>query len=242
MANNKTSKYLIYAAGEIVLVVAGILIALTISNNNDQKKLRAEEQRYLLALKEEFTYNKEELERVKRRNLSNLSSAFEITKYTGPEKPELSEKEFDNLFGKTINNEVQFNPSPGVLNEIINSGKMGNFSNGDLKKALASWEAILKRVQFQENEEVLRSRTELLAFSMDKSNWRRATYNELGSNAGFSPTKFKVNNLKILQNEEFENLIIQFLFVSRYLDEAYYPRLETAIDNIIELVEQGIEQ
>jgi Family of unknown function (DUF6090) len=242
MAKNKPTKYLAYAAGEIILVVLGILIALSISNNNDIKKLRQEEQRYLLALKEEFLFNKAELERVKRINLSNLNSALEITNYTGPEKPELTEKEFDILFGNTINNEVQFNPSPGVLNEIINSGKMGNFSNGDLKKALASWEAILKRVQFQENEEVLRSRTDLLAFTIDKSNWRRATFNELGIEAGISKTKFKGNNLSLLQNEEFENLIVQFLFVSSYLDTSYYPRLEKAIDNILELVERDIEQ
>ena len=38
IAENKFSRYLLYAAGEIILVVAGILIALSINNWNEAKK------------------------------------------------------------------------------------------------------------------------------------------------------------------------------------------------------------
>ena len=38
LTENKFSKYLIYAIGEIVLVVIGILIALQINNNNELRK------------------------------------------------------------------------------------------------------------------------------------------------------------------------------------------------------------
>ncbi len=38
MEQNKTGKYLKYAIGEIVLVVIGILIALSINNWNEQRK------------------------------------------------------------------------------------------------------------------------------------------------------------------------------------------------------------
>ena len=38
LAENKFSKYLIYAVGEIILVVIGILIALQVNNNNEQRK------------------------------------------------------------------------------------------------------------------------------------------------------------------------------------------------------------
>jgi len=40
---NKVSKYLLYAIGEILLVVIGILIALQINNNNDARKARESE-------------------------------------------------------------------------------------------------------------------------------------------------------------------------------------------------------
>ena len=42
MEQNKTGKYFKYAIGEIILVVIGILIALSINNWNEAKKARAE--------------------------------------------------------------------------------------------------------------------------------------------------------------------------------------------------------
>lgn len=42
LSENKFSKYLIYATGEIILVVVGILIALSINNWNESKKLNKE--------------------------------------------------------------------------------------------------------------------------------------------------------------------------------------------------------
>jgi hypothetical protein len=50
VAESKFSKYLIYAAGEIVLVVIGILIALQINNANENRKLRNAEIKILKEL------------------------------------------------------------------------------------------------------------------------------------------------------------------------------------------------
>ena len=50
LSENKFSKYLLYAIGEIVLVVIGILIALQINNWNEERK----EFRKSKALLEEF--------------------------------------------------------------------------------------------------------------------------------------------------------------------------------------------
>ena len=47
---NKTSKYLLYAIGEIILVVIGILIALQINNNNEKRKVEKVEVAYLKRL------------------------------------------------------------------------------------------------------------------------------------------------------------------------------------------------
>ena len=61
VTEKKSDLYLVYAIGEVVLVVLGILIALQIDNWNENKKTSNIEQQYLLALKEEFEYNKAEL-------------------------------------------------------------------------------------------------------------------------------------------------------------------------------------
>ena len=48
MEQNKTGKYLKYAIGEIVLVVIGILIALSINNWNESRKVENKKQELIL--------------------------------------------------------------------------------------------------------------------------------------------------------------------------------------------------
>jgi sensor domain CHASE-containing protein len=63
LSENKFSKYLIYAIGEIILVVIGILIALQINNNNELNKQRAKEVQFLKNLKSDLIFEESELER-----------------------------------------------------------------------------------------------------------------------------------------------------------------------------------
>ena len=51
LTESKISKYLIYAIGEIILVVIGILIALSINNWNEKKNTKAEESKILSEIK-----------------------------------------------------------------------------------------------------------------------------------------------------------------------------------------------
>lgn len=51
MSEKKFSSYLLYAVGEVILVVIGILIALQINNWNEQRKLKAEEVKLLQTFK-----------------------------------------------------------------------------------------------------------------------------------------------------------------------------------------------
>ena len=149
LSENKFNKYLIYAVGEIVLVVIGILIALSINNWNENEKLRNTEQQYLLALKEEFGFNMVELKRIMDQNKWNMENAIKILDITGSENPEITDEEFGTLLTRSLSRETRFDPNQGVLDEIINSGKLGIFSNKELKFALSSWSGILNRVRLQ---------------------------------------------------------------------------------------------
>jgi len=62
LGTGATSKYLLYAIGEIALVVIGILIALSINNWNEERKDIIQEQEILLALKLATIGNRAELE------------------------------------------------------------------------------------------------------------------------------------------------------------------------------------
>ena len=62
LTENKFSKYLLYAIGEILLVVIGILIALQVNTWNEERVEQAEEQAILRQLKTEFTLNLAQLD------------------------------------------------------------------------------------------------------------------------------------------------------------------------------------
>ena len=57
LGEGKTGKYLLYAIGEIILVVIGILIALSINNWNEWKKERVRETSLLFDLKDNLERN-----------------------------------------------------------------------------------------------------------------------------------------------------------------------------------------
>ena len=56
-------KYLLYAIGEILLVMIGILLALQVNNWNTQNSAKKEEAQYLRALQDEFQNNLDEINR-----------------------------------------------------------------------------------------------------------------------------------------------------------------------------------
>lgn len=235
---NKTSIYLIYAVGEVVLVVIGILIALQIDNWNENIKIRNTEQQYLLALKEEFSFNKGELESIMNRNKLNFDYALRILDNTGPENPEITDEKFGRLLTNSLSVETQFDPSQGVLDEIISSGKLGIFSSKELKFALSPWSGILYRVRLQE-QELLSMRSRTIEMVRNKANLRKALSAKL-EEMGIKQTKFEQGNLHLLKSVAFEGHMTGFATMSLNLNNNYYPKLVEEIDRILLLIDDEI--
>ena len=62
LGNNKIATYLLYAIGEILLVVVGILIAVSIDDWNQGRNQKAKEVEYMIRLKGEFESNQRSFE------------------------------------------------------------------------------------------------------------------------------------------------------------------------------------
>ena len=78
---NKTGKYFKYAIGEIVLVVIGILIALSINNWNESRKQNDKEIALLKELKADLVFSKQEIDSVSFYNLEYVKAYEKIHKY-----------------------------------------------------------------------------------------------------------------------------------------------------------------
>lgn len=240
LSESKLSVYLVYAFGEIILVVIGILIALQINNLNEQRKQNNLEQGYLLALKKEFENNLIEAKRVIYLTEKLHINAKELTNYTGPKVPDISEKKIGELYFGTINNEVQYRPGNGVLNEILNSGKLNIFRNNELKNALATLDAMLLKIRFQENEELARVRKDLIIIGEENVSLRRMAYDAFGGLFEIDKGKFLSSNKHLVTSKKFDNLITGFVFTSGFLIKRY-EALKKQLENVIGIIDSQIK-
>ena len=239
LVKNKTAKYSKYAVGEILLVVIGILIALSINNWNENRKTRYSEQQYLFALQEEFSFNKGELKRVMNSNNLNFGNALKILDNTGPQNPEITEGEFGSLLTNSLSTEIQFDPNQGVIDEIINSGKLTIFSSHKLKFLLSSWSGILYRVRLQE-QELLSMRSRTIELVRNKANLRKVLSAKLDV-FDIKQTKFVQGNLHLLKSVPFDGHITGVATMSSSLNNNYYPKLADKIDEILLLIDKEIK-
>lgn len=80
LSENKFSKYLLYAIGEIFLVVIGILIALQINNWNQNLSERQVEKRLLLELYNNLEYNEQRLKSDIKEEFKSINSVKQVLK------------------------------------------------------------------------------------------------------------------------------------------------------------------
>lgn len=140
-------RYLIYAVGEILLVVIGILIALQINNLNEQKKDKVKESQILLSLSEDFKSNIVNL-KTSIDQYPDLIHRLQTTlSYIGK-----SEKQLSDGMKDTIRNTgyVFTELVDGTLNSILNSEKLELIQNEKLKRKLTAYPAIVSRFTKQE--------------------------------------------------------------------------------------------
>lgn len=240
LTENKFNKYLLYAVGEIILVVIGILIALQINNLNEQRKQNVLEQDYLVALKKEYENNLVEVMRVIDLNSDLFKNARELADYTGPGEPNITEEKFAQLYFNTINSEVQYRPGSGVTTEIISSGKLSIFQNKELKNALATLDGLLLKIRFQEDEELAPSRIKLMETAYYSFSMRKITFNASGGLFGLDEGRFLDSNLSILRSKEFDNYLTAFILTSGYLNTRYLE-LKEQLQKIIDIIDSQIK-
>jgi hypothetical protein len=146
LSEGKTGKYLKYAIGEIVLVVIGILIALSINNWNENRKNKLTESEYYCKLLADF-----ELDR------QNITVLYEESKH----KIEISKRLLLELNNKNkdksylLNNYLQglrtnpFVPSKVAMTDIVSSGKLNLLANDSLKNDLLRYYGELDKLLYQ---------------------------------------------------------------------------------------------
>ena len=148
--NKRFNDYLLYALGEIVLVMIGILLALQVDTWNQNRIDRNTEQEALVSLIEEFRLNKERIERKQEKRriaLRNLDLYLEKASAGNASDSLLSITHTSDLFPGITN------PSFGIIKSLVSSGEINLIRNDSLRYLLADWEDQTENLR--ENEEIL---------------------------------------------------------------------------------------
>jgi hypothetical protein len=148
LSESKLSKYLLYAIGEIILVVIGILLALQLNNWNQERQAHAEECNILSSLLDDLRANEKILEKDQRNMELQISHTRQLLGLMNIDPDETSLIAMDSLIAKgteVADVQIQMNG----LEEII-AKQIGAFKNNRLQQLIMGYPSILQRYKEQE--------------------------------------------------------------------------------------------
>ena len=224
-----------YAIGEIVLVVVGILIALSINNWNQDQQNKKLEQATLKALLIEFEDNRmsiiEYLDDIKiRRKFGDT-----LRKQLGPEITSMNEDNVHRLLGE-IGATTKCVVSIDALGDIQSSGKLNLLSNVEVRKGISKWSSLLKELQGEEFDWAQEYSSQFMPYTNKWMQWDNVDYVfEYRDSIRYFKSRFDQDPRLMLQQPEFANIMSiqywRFVRIERRTD-VLLKQTETLVGSI----------
>lgn len=229
-SENKISKYLLYALGEIVLVVVGILIALQLNNWSQQNKDREREQLILRQLNTEFQNNKRLFDLGKNTYQTKLEACNKIISFF----PLPEEQKADSIikYFQGVFQSYMYNPSNGLVESLLYSSSIEVIQNDSLKHLLTSWKDVFSDYQEEESIVVNEIRS-LEKFIQEEMDFSQMIMNNVKGE----------KNIKTLNSIRFQNAIMKIQFSTNQLLQAMEEEdIDQHLQSIIHISEQELHQ
>lgn len=208
VALGKVKSYLIYALGEIVLIVIGVSIAWKINDLNDIRKNRLLEQKIYVNLNEELQSNLASLVSIIDRYPQTISYLEHTLDYVGQQPHEITQGAKDTIIN-IFDNEVNLLDSS--INSIVNTNKFEFIECADLKDLIAAYPSKIQDFKAQDKKikTIISNRLKpilekyvSLADMLPKENAKYKHIKQFGSQSDYS---------SLLANKEYQNSIMDRL-------------------------------
>ena len=148
LSENKFSQYLIYAVGEIILVVIGILIALQINSWNNYNMERKNEQLILQNFRKNLNTDYQLLDRF-HDDVTLASKTVDSILYMVNNPKEISIFSFSVGIEKILSN-TYFQSTSSTFDQAISTGKIDLIQNDSLRSELLDYYK-LSKLNFEDN-------------------------------------------------------------------------------------------
>ena len=157
--SGRVRTYLAYAAGELLLIVVGILIAMQIGNWNTARQERGRELTYLANIRTDLVANVALMDRFLVERRERISAARRIlTHFAG--KP-IEDVSAFNADGINVYSWERFYLGNNTYQELVSSGNFAQLKNHDIKTQLLDIEALYVKMKSEEDHYRFDSETAL---------------------------------------------------------------------------------
>lgn len=167
ITENKVGKYLTYALGEILLVVIGILIALSINNWSDQKKNARSELLYYCRILDDFELDKQLIVELLEKGNHRIAISKELL--LDLDSGAKDKNYLLNKFLIAIRSDTYI-PRNVTFKDLVSSGNLKLLNDVTLKNSLIQYYSELenKQSQLQQNrDETIKKTFELISTSIE---------------------------------------------------------------------------
>jgi len=212
IASGSVTKYLLYAVGESLLVVVGILIALQVNNWNEDRQLNRQEQTYLGLLRDDLILQKEENDIQKTTLINHISVEEPLTELIKIRFQVKKERRYE---AKKILSSLLVGRTYGAYEatfiDLTSSGNIGLISDQVLKNQIIQHYQIQKRDRDVINNNTLN------------------TYLKLFENLA------KDENLILIQN------VLAFKIAAKKIAHRFLENSDERINHLLETIESEME-
>ena len=238
LGENRLSKYLIYALGEIILVVIGILLALKINNYNTELNNQKLVKNQLENVALEVGRNIKLLDKTIEKSESIITASRQIAN-TIVSQNSISEEQLSEWFGAAFAPVLNYQPNTSLLNEMINTGSLRDLKNDQLKGMLLEIQSQISELKNQEKLHAEDQQT-CADYLLEHGDFKLMMDQTKASSEFLkvAPSKEYQGNLKLLESKEFENKLILFMASGIGLKEGNYIPFKASLETIYQTINQ----
>ncbi|MFC3879820.1 DUF6090 family protein [Algoriphagus namhaensis] len=239
LQQNRVTRYLIYALGEILLVVIGILIALQVNNWNEERKQKKQKGILLESLKTEFEENQNRLNTLLSFIAQREDYARSLLKLLEGLPSQVDSVE--TVFALERAGFVHyFNPTLPTYEEMKSSGTLSLIENKDLKRRMAEYQTFLEysfRIEDGNKEPIQQYSERILKYMDPDFGDVNITDNE---SRKYASVKF---DLEAMSNDPEIQYLLKIIIQKSVAEAGYKERIfKPRLTRIIDLIEEEINQ
>ncbi len=231
--DNKPLKYARYAIGEILLVVIGILIALSINNWNEEKKEAEVEKQYMISLLSDLTKDRSDL--INNVEFGPIPVIYNDSLFSELQKRPLQGREKRIYhFLLLYTNGILISYYDRTISQLRNSGGFGLIDKQEISDAVLDYDVHMREsIRFSEssrsnhfiNNDILLNDQMYELYRVEHLKDSAIVYKEDMNKVAYP------NDLKLLSYDDFDiKITLNSMSKVRTVDENNYKRAVKALD------------